>query len=122
MQVKNCVGVTIRVRRYNRIHVADSQIAIFAFPAVGGIVTFFFSTFLPLWTVWHMYEWEGVGEHRSLWFAIWEIARGPTDDADSVYLTGDSIDLLMAAITFGIGAILGGLFYVAWRFAPSTHS
>jgi hypothetical protein len=92
------------------------------FVLVGGFVTFLISTFLPIWTVWHMYEWEGVGHHRSLWLAIWEIAQSPADDVDAIYLTGDPIDLLKLAIALIVGAVLGTLGYVVWPLDQSRHS
>lgn len=92
---------------------------------LGGTGSLFVSTFLPVWLVWYINPWEGLGKAHSLWIVIWEIVENQfqTQDPDfPVTVTGDSVDLIKAGFAFCIGGFLGAAYYVAKRFNSSTNS
>src|SRR5258708_8035845 len=83
----------------------------------GGVVALFIVSFLPLWGIWYVNPWCGVGYERSLWSVIFDVIksglRAPNPDFP-VKVVGDSFNWAFAAVVFCIGGffLLGGGFFL----------
>jgi hypothetical protein len=79
----------------------SNRLAVFSLS--GSLLSLLASTFLPIWTVWYLNWFEGVGYHRSLWGVAADILRSN----EEVECTGDLRDLVTAALAAAAGAAAG---------------
>jgi hypothetical protein len=91
------------------------------FAAGCALLAFLVASILPVWVVWHLNEWEGVGEPGTFWGAVFllvsnniRLAGGP---APVVSLHFNNLILLAVVLALGFGA--GRLFYwLRWQRRP----
>jgi hypothetical protein len=92
------------------------------FILAGGFLAFLVASFLPLWVVWHVNPWCGVGYERSLWSVILDVIKSrqrTPDPAFSVEVFGDSFNWIFAAVVYCIGGFLGWtVYFIRGRHQP----
>ena len=92
---------------------------------VGSLISFLAASFVPLWTVWSINRWEGVGHEGSLWFVLWELFRARFRAGNPEFpttVTGDQYNLLFAAVAMLTGALIGAAHYKFRRILGKTPS
>src|SRR5262245_65544350 len=90
-----------------------------------GFLVVFASTFLPIWTVWHLNPIEGVGYLRPLWVVLWEVIGAHVQEVNPAFpviRTGDEHDFIIAALAFGIGTLMGAILLAVRDVFQATNS
>ena len=91
---------------------------------IGGFATVLLASFLPIWHIFYLNPYEGLGESRTLWilaFEVFESRQTPPDPNFPVTVTAGPENLIILAFVFGVGCFLGAAIHVTVRFFRSKR-
>ena len=79
---------------------------------IAGVLTFFIGSLLPMWTVWYVNSWEGVGYAHTLWGMV--AAWRPQQTGDEAWVelewqTGAIVTAVAVHVALIAGAVMGGI-------------
>src|SRR5262245_18259661 len=79
--------------------------------------TSFLGNLLPIWTVWHINDWEGLGVPGNLWSAVWQLPSNLRNTGPDELLTLHSGNLWMGSVTVFVSVAVGvaTICAVHWR-------
>jgi hypothetical protein len=82
----------------------------------GGVAALVVASAMPIWTLWHINELEGLGYRVSLWRVGLEATQSWIESFDgnpALVRTGDPEDFIIAGVAFGVGAAIGMILLLA---------
>jgi hypothetical protein len=74
----------------------------------GSVLALLAASFLNIWIVWYVNDWEGVGYHKSLWSVLTEVSQPHRD----VQVHAHDGDIIQAAVIMVLGAAIGSV--IGW--------